>query len=281
MAQNQHPEVFFHVGLGKTGTTYLQYRFFPKLSNIRYIQRTRFAKSPRIIAKKNYGKYLVSREFDRQFDREVKKFAQHFPYARSIIVLRRQDGWIASQYRRFVKNGRQFSFREFMDVENNEGAWNRDELLFFRKIKLLEEQFQTEPLVLLHDDLKNDPWTFFNRICRYTGTSYDANKISLKPFHKSYNYKQLKYMKRISRYLVKSQPETPSNKVLHWFSYRTRWLLLHLVLYMSLLLPEKPVRNDVLIAPEELEKVRNAYAQDWQKCLEYAEKQKAREQSPG
>ena len=274
MENSNQPEVYFHVGLGKTGTTYLQYSFFPKLKDICYIQRTRYSKSPEIINRKKCDKYLVSREFDRQFDREVKKFAGKFPNAKPIIVLRRQDSWIASQYRRFVKNGRQYSFPEFVDVENNNGVWDRDELLFFRRIKLLEEQFDSTPLVLLHDDLKKEPWQFFDRICEYTGASYDPEKISLNPSHTSYSLKQLKYVKRISPYLVKSQPQPAKNKLWHWIRYRSRWLLLHLVLYVTALLPEGPVKNEVLIAPNELEKVRNVYKEDWAKCVEYAKRQK-------
>lgn len=273
------PEVYFHVGLGKTGTTYLQYNFFPKMRDICYIQRTRYSKSHKIINRRKCYKYLVSREFDRQFDREVKKFAEKFPDAKPIIVLRRQDSWIASQYRRFIKNGRQYSFTEFIDVENNNGVWDRDELLFHRRIKFLEEQFKTIPLVLLHDDLKKDPWRFFDSICEYTGARYERKHISLNPSHKSYSLKQLKYIKRLSPYLVRSQPHPVNNKVWHWLRYRSRWLLLHLVLYISALLPEKPVENDVLIAPEELEKVRKAYENDWSKCIEYAEMQKKKDRS--
>ncbi len=273
------PEVYFHVGLGKTGTTYLQYNFFPKMRDICYIQRTRYTKSHKIINRRKCDKYLVSREFDRQFDREVKKFAEKFPGAKPIIVLRRQDSWIASQYRRFIKNGRQYSFTEFIDVENNNGVWDRDELLFHCRIKFLEEQFKTIPLVLLHDDLKKDPWRFFDSICEYTGGRYERKHISLNPSHKSYSLKQLKYLKRLSPYLVRSQPKPASNKVWHWLRYRSRWLLLHLVLYISALLPEKAVENDVLIAPEELEKVRKAYEKDWSKCVEYAEMQKKKDRS--
>jgi hypothetical protein len=44
------------------------------------------------------------------------------------------------------------------------------------------------------------------------------------------------------------------------------------VLYIALILPEKPVANDVLIEPKALDKIRHAYADDWQKCLDYISK---------
>ncbi len=97
------PEIIFHVGLGKTGSSYLQQHFFPKLKGIHYIPTSRYRFSPKIITKRHHQKYLVSREFDRQFDREVEWFSAMYPDARPVMVLRRHDSWIASQYRRQVK----------------------------------------------------------------------------------------------------------------------------------------------------------------------------------
>ena len=66
MNQSTHqPEIYFHVGLGKVASTYLQHRFFPRLKGIHYIKSTRYRRSPQIIKDTNYDKYFISREFDR------------------------------------------------------------------------------------------------------------------------------------------------------------------------------------------------------------------------
>ena len=36
------PSIYFHVGLGKTGSTFLQDRFFPRLMDIDYLLETGF-----------------------------------------------------------------------------------------------------------------------------------------------------------------------------------------------------------------------------------------------
>jgi hypothetical protein len=111
------PEIFFHVGLGKVASTYLQHSFFPQLQGIHYIKTSKYKHSPEIIAKGEYDRYFVSREFDQQLEDEVRWFSGFYPQARPIIIFRRHDSWIASQYRRYVKNGGYLPFKGFFDVD--------------------------------------------------------------------------------------------------------------------------------------------------------------------
>ena len=90
-----NPEIYFHLGLGKVASTYLQYAFFPKLEGIHYIQRTRYRFTPGIVASQPGNRFFVSREMDQQLEAEVIKFARHFPQTKAILLLRRHDSWIA------------------------------------------------------------------------------------------------------------------------------------------------------------------------------------------
>ena len=64
-------EIYFHVGLAKTGSTFLQNNFFPYLKNIKYISTHKYRKCIKIINNTNYKSYLISREFDRQFEKKL------------------------------------------------------------------------------------------------------------------------------------------------------------------------------------------------------------------
>lgn len=263
-------EIYFHVGLGKTASTYLQYKVFPKLKGIYYIQRTRYNKYPLIIKKTNYNKYLISREFDRQFEKEVKKMASLYPNAKIIIVLRRNEGWLASQYRRYIKNGGNRSMQEFIDIEKNQGRWDRQEAFFYKKLQLIDENFTNKPLVLFHEELKKSPFSFIDRIAKYTGTNYDKNKINIKPRHKSYNTKQLKVIKRISKTLSLPDRKEHKTKIARYINFRTRWLFCHLILYAASLIPSKWTPEETIIDDDTLKKIREFYADDWSKCIEFA-----------
>lgn len=262
--------LFCHVGLGKTASTYLQYKFFPGLKGIYYIQRTRYNRFDKIIERTNHKKYLVSREFDRQFEREVSKLAEKYPDAHIIIILRRNDSWIASQYRRYVKNGGLQPFENFVDLANDEGLWKQRDIYFYPKLRMAEDMFNNAPLVLFHDELKRDPFVFFDKLANYMGAEYDRHRVDVHPSHKSYSEKQLKILRRINKRLFGKDFKGSRNKVVHYIRFRSRWLLNHLFLYIAALLPARFAGSEPLIPPDYLEKIREHYAEDWKRCREFA-----------
>ena len=133
--------IYFHVGTGKTGSTFLQTRIFPLLKEIYYIPTNRYHKIFQEIEKSSATKILVSREFDQQLEREVKRFSEKHPSTIPIIVFRRHDGYIASQYKRFVKNGFIGNFQAFFDLQNNEGYFKKSDLDYKSHVALLKKHF--------------------------------------------------------------------------------------------------------------------------------------------
>lgn len=270
---NHEPEIYFHVGLGKVASTYLQYHFFPKLQGIHYIRRGKYRRSLDIIKKGAYRKYLVSREFDRQFEEEVKWFSSYFPNTKVIICFRRNDEWIASQYRRAVKNGFHWRFEAFFNLKDAEHShWEHEQLLFYPKIEQIEKYFANKPLCLFHESLKNDPWAFLDKIAAFTDTTYDKSNVSLSVTHSSYSEKQLLVLRSFCRKFKKTPPRMPSNRLLHWIVYRPWWLLFHLIMYVAVLFPDSWIPTGKLESDTYKKRIREAYQNDWDKVIRYASK---------
>ncbi|MEQ8703408.1 MAG: hypothetical protein RIC19_05795 [Phaeodactylibacter sp.] len=266
------PEIVFHVGLGKVASTYLQHRFFPKLQKIHYIPTNRYRQVPDIIKKGKYGRYFVSREFDQQLEREVSWFASYYPEVKPIIIFRRHDGWAASQYRRYVKNGGHLPFTGFLDVEGDTGLWKVNDFIFYNHIEQLEKHFTHKPLVLFYEELRSDPWAFFDKIAGYADAAYEPKEVSLAKVHTSYKEKELKVMRKMGKYIFGEERSTTKGRTLvGWLRRRGQMLASYAVLYPSKLLPERFVDPAPLIPPEELEKVRDFFAEDWAKVKAYAE----------
>jgi hypothetical protein len=264
------PQVHFHVGLGKAASTYLQHAFFPRLEGVRYIRRTAYRTAPERIRAAAPGlPFLVSREFDQQLERECRWFRDALPEAdiRPLIVLRRQDGWLASQYRRHVKNGSPLSFPEFVDVAGDTGLWSREDARFLPMLELLEALFGHRPTVLFHEDLRRDPRAFLDATARAVGAAWDPVRVSLDAVHRSYSERQLLWMRRASRRWF---PEPIAHGRTPWWRRRGRLLACYAVLHGSRLLPDAWTPEGPLIEPEALARVREAYADDWAACLRYA-----------
>ncbi len=265
-----NPKLFFHVGLGKNASTFLQQRFFPKLEQIHYTQSNIYRFFPNIVAKGKHKNYLFSREFDRQFYTETDKIAALSEDAHIIIILRRHDSWIASQYRRYVKNGGKQSFSEFIDLESDAGAWKQKDLYFYPMLLHLKETFTKQPLVLFYDDLKKNAEAFLDRIADYLNASYQLTDIDLRVKHSSYSEKQLKFILKYGPF-DKSKEYKTQNRAIHYLNYRSKWLVNHLFLRIASFLPEIDEEH-ALIPKQALKNVENFYTADWENCRAFAKK---------
>jgi hypothetical protein len=268
-------QIFFHVGLAKTASTWLQQEAFPKFRGIYYVKNSSYHHYASIINRSRHRKYLVSREFDRQLEREVTRFAALYPDAYPIIVLRRHDTWIASQYRRRVKNGFGLPFESFFDLDWDLGYWKQSDLHLFSKLQILEKHFWQRPLVLFYEDLQSDPVAFVAKIARYCDAQYDPNHLSPAPLHPSYADKELKVLRKVSGYLFSPVQQFSGGRVWRRIQKLSRSLAIYSILYPSLLLPEAWTPKEDLIPKDQLERIRNRYADDWRQCHEYAESNNA------
>ena len=274
-------EIYFHVGLAKTGSTFLQKNFFPYLKNIKYISTQDYINCIDIINKTNYKSYLISREFDKQFEREIKKFISYFPDTKIIVVFRRHDQWIASQYKRSVKNGWHWSFKNYYNI-NNKGIWKNSDLTYMNKLKIIKKYSKSKPLILKFEELKKDQFNYLNKISNYTDSKYLKTEISLKTVHKSYSEKQLIFLKKFCKIFKKTTPKyydyqeitldktiSNTNRIKHWLFYRPWWLLFHLVMYTSLLIPKSLIVKNSLINKNDLAEIKKKFKEDWKKVFEY------------
>ena len=124
--------------------------------------------------------------------------------------------------------------------------------------------------MLFHHDLLEEPHRVLGAMARYIGADYQQEKIDLGRVHPSYGEKQLKVMRSITRRLPWRPRPQANNRLLHWLQVRSRLLTCHAVLGLARLLPSSFVDDTPLIMPEELFRVRDFYAEDWEACRAFA-----------
>lgn len=270
MIDNSRKEIYFHVGTGKTGSTFLQARVFPKYQGIHYFPTNRYRKIKQLILKTDSKKILVSREFDQQLEVEVKKFAASFPQAVPIIVFRKQDSYIASQYRRFVKNGFKGKFQDFIDLKEDKGRFNIQDLDYTRMVIILEQTFEATPIVLLYDDLRKNPQEFVSNLAEYMNCTVDLNSIDFSKKHSSYSEKQLKVISSLGKYFDLRKRRIFNNGLLHFLWRLFLGFFRYSILFLAKFVPESWLSSEPLIRPEELEEVRVLCEQDWEKTKQRA-----------
>lgn len=265
------PEVFFHVGAGRAASRWLQERVFPHFRGVRYVPRTRFRQSAKVVRRGGNLPLLVSRQLGyRDFTPAVEWFAGVAPAARPILVLRRHDEWLKSVYLREIKELRYVPFEAFIDFERDEGVRPGSSALFRERIRVLEDHFEHRPLVLFFDGLVADPRAFVRTIADYVGASYDEARISFRPSNRSYRDRQYRFLREVRRRWPAKRSAEPAPAALRWLRVRSRRLAWHAGVALGRVAPERILSSDPLLTDEQLSRVRAFYEADWQACVDYA-----------
>ena len=262
-------KIFFHLGLKKTGSTYLQQKIFPKLKGIKYYGKKGFKNYKGKLIAYNHENYLFSHEFDSSLERILKEISKDLPQARIILVLRRQDSWVASKYKYHIKKHGYLNFEEFFDLASNTGLWKKEEFYFRKKIEWIEKYFENKPLILIYDDLKTNPDRFITQITDFLDTQIVENTKDNKVINKALSNKQLKVLKKFNKFYPYVKLNSGS-KILKRIHHIYRMFLLHTVSFLGQVIPYQWLGKEALIDHEELEKIREHYLADWEYCKQYS-----------
>ena len=256
-------QVFYHVGLGKAASTYLQDRVFPKLENIRYVPRDRYRGYQKLIDRTRDRRYLISREAAYRLTQRLDEFAAFKADARVILVLRRHDRWIASHYRRYLKNGGSMEFERYADLGSSAPLiWGERQMRFMPMIEAIESRFGSAPLVLFHEDLKTDPFSLIDQICAFTGAQYHREQIDLSVVHSSWSDEQLKVTRQIGKRIFSEIPEAVEHPGLHRVQRRLRLWACYGILGVAKLVPKALLDPQPLIHADSLERIRRHFEED-------------------
>jgi hypothetical protein len=167
-------EIFIHLGLPKTGTTYLQENIFSKFNkgDISYLGK---AKNISVwdIMEMPSNKYLISSEhllanpftcekgmWFQNFKSNLIKLHEKFPNAKYIISLRNHKSLILSYYKEHISKGNRKiypSLEQFFDIENNQGQVVKEDFYFKEIIQQLELVSNEKPFVFFQESLRKEP----------------------------------------------------------------------------------------------------------------------------
>lgn len=196
-------KVYFHIGLHKTGSTFLQKEVFPNIpqNNFKYIGGIvdRFkelvyqdpvfynADHTRIQLEKLMDKDKINLISDENLSGDpqnggiyrssiIAKIYQCFPNAKIILFIRRQDNWAISNYRGSIRRGSNLSLENFfLPVLNPQKAWVRrypnptiELFKYYYFVDYIKNTFGEDGLLLLpYESLKENPTKIIKKICLF------------------------------------------------------------------------------------------------------------------
>ena len=225
------PPLFVHVGLMRTGTTFLQREIFPKLKSVQYVDGWEAARHlHRLVHEEDAsfdlsqtqeyfypliksGPSLISNELlsgnpyylDANQPRTTDRLAQLFPHARIIVTIRRQDRLLQSLYLKRLRDGESVSLANFLRYKNGDfrsyyGMDGRHvNLPVLRYDKIAEryaDRFGRRVDFFVYEHMSNDIGAYVGAICKIIGEN-EAPDFGNVDVNRSYGY----YQHRLARIL--------------------------------------------------------------------------------
>ena len=151
-----------HLGMPKTGSTYLQNHLFRRLKDIRVIRG--WTSLRKIVTTPNNKHLILSDEtlsgditkphlYD-QFDTNVSNLSMLFPNAIILFGIRNHESFILSCFKQSLRNGLVIKLEDYFNAHNS-GLLKDEDILFYPRIERLKEVF---PRVIIYtiEELKNN-----------------------------------------------------------------------------------------------------------------------------
>ncbi len=267
------PPVYFHAGVGRAASRWLQESVFPHFRGVRYVGRKRFRRAVREINRDDSTPVLVSRQLGyREFEPTVRDFAAAVPQAQPLLVIRRHADWIRSMYLREIKELRPVELPEFVDIEGEAGVRPWSSVRFKHRIDVLDEYFDHRTRVFLFDDLLEDPVGFVEEIASEVGASVDPSVVSVTPINRSYSDKQYRFLRAVGNAMAArrsgfgagAHPHTPRRA---WLRIRLRRAAWHVALAGARMVPEKRLDPTPLFCQKELDRIGEFFEDDWRAAV--------------
>lgn len=160
-------EIFVHVGLMKTGTTFLAKEVYPKIKNIHYEERcdldqcTENGKNLFFNQCLSGRPHLLGRTADMALHR-ADNLKALYPNAKIILNVRNKNAWLNSVYREYVRFGGNLNFLQFYD------NFDKNFLDFNGYINYLKKLFGTENVYVSdYETLNNNPEEYIKDLCNF------------------------------------------------------------------------------------------------------------------
>jgi hypothetical protein len=200
----------FHVGLQKTGTTFIQRQVLAHWQGITYLPGDNLEY---LLRAPDTGTSVISREglSGRNWDpieiRELSllRLAKFFPDADIAISFRRHSDYIVSSYNQYIQRGGSLTFAEFFDPVHDRGLMKKKDFFYRPRITTLERAFGRHPFVFRFEEIREALPTLLTDLESFIGGKAPSREKVLasrnrKDRNPSVGYYPLQLLRFLNRY---------------------------------------------------------------------------------
>jgi hypothetical protein len=262
---------FIHVGMHKTGTTFMQKAVFPKFKNITYVKPNTLLdgylrlelNGPCLISNERLaGRLWATLE---QVDASLKRLSEIFPGAVILMSFRPHESFIVSSYKQYLHQGGILRFKDYFDFTDDSGLMKREQFLFAPRVEMVRKHFGRPPFVFLQQEIRNGLPLLLSDMGRLMGiTPPDPSEIISSNVNQGVTYQQARVLRWVNQF---DRSEFNPEGRFRLYNFYTRILKLHprgLVQFWLRFLPDGPFFTE-----EESKEISAYYAEDWRQIEEF------------
>lgn len=288
--------IYIHIGMIRTGSTFLGTVVFPKWNDIKHSRGLMSGRD--LVSLKKEQKYLISwanlsgrpwpfaedLEFGGWYQQQelfLGNFSKFFPDAKIMISFRRHDSYILSLYKQYLHLGGVLPFEKVFDTENDEGIIKKSDLLFKCRVQLVEKFFNDVPFVFLQEELRSNlPALLMDMEKFFMAKAPNVHDLDLRrkraldiagKENRGVGRYQSKVLLKLNKF---RKSQLNPNGLLPLDNRYTRRLHIDprtiCQVWLALLLPYRPIT----LSKRQQDLIRDYYESDWQFILDYGRKKR-------
>jgi len=223
-----------------------------------------------VLSRARGERFLFSHEGISGRRERLEALQRDLPHCHPILVLRRQDHWLASRYKYQLHTRGYLSFESFLEgFERDVESGEREPAYRAPYLDRLETNFGKRPLVILHEELIAEPLGAIRILADGVGARIDEDDFQLQRLNTSLKDEELQILRRMdTRFGCRRKPRHRGFR-----GRLERGLRDARVAVASLVAATRRTSGQqeklAIVPPEQLEALRERYAKDWAACLAY------------
>lgn len=262
--------IIIHIGLPKTGTTFLQNSFFNNMEDVEIIPRyantlNLIRDSKKEILFSSFESYLYNEKEKNLVEQaliSINNIKNIFNNPKIIFGYRNHVEYIKALYLQSLNEFKFWTFNDFFSLENDNSFFNKNDFLLEPIVYKLKQNF-SEVYFYDLEDLKNNNEKIVNEIFSFIGSKMQFKDFEIKDENISIKtklqFKTLKNLNKLSSFIPKTLPS------LHSTPFKILGITPRQIAQKHLKdIPSKPL----VLNGYDKEKIDNYYKLDWVKVKE-------------
>lgn len=194
--------VVLHIGLPRTGTTFLQHNVFNNIKNINYCLSPRYSDPIKsgcinLLSQENFSgePFINKQKYVENRYSLINRFKTLFPDAKIVFCNRNENSMVKSLYAQYIREGGILSFKEFIKYEYDKNFMNIDGYIDH----VINAFGKNNVFIYSFEDFRKNNIRYIDEMCSFMNV--DIPSYNVRVVNKSFNGNTIRLCRNINKFV--------------------------------------------------------------------------------